>query len=52
MTIKKEIKKSVWLITDHNSLPIKLTEYKKLIKDKLEFMIVKDKLVKWCNNNY
>ena len=34
MTIKKEIKKSVWLITDKNSLPIKSTEYRKLIKDK------------------
>ena len=34
MTIKKEIKKSVWLITDKNNLPIKSTEYRKLIKDK------------------
>ncbi len=25
---------------------------KKLIKDKLEFYTVKDKLVQWCNNNY
>ncbi len=25
---------------------------KKLIKDKLEFYTIKDKLVKWCNNNY
>ena len=34
MTIKKEIKKSVWLITDKNNLPIKSTEYRKLINDK------------------
>ena len=25
---------------------------KKLIKNKLEFYTIKDKLVKWCNNNY
>jgi len=25
---------------------------KKLIKDKVEFYTVKDKLVQWCNNNY
>ena len=25
---------------------------KKLIKDKIEFYTVKDKLVKWCNTNY
>ena len=25
---------------------------KKLIKDKIDFIVIKDKLVKWCNNNY
>jgi len=25
---------------------------KKLIKDKIEFYSIKDKLVKWCNANY
>jgi hypothetical protein len=25
---------------------------KKLIKDKMDFIVIKDKLVKWCNNNY
>ena len=25
---------------------------KKLIKDKIEFYTIKDKLVKWCNANY
>ena len=25
---------------------------KKLIRDKIEFYTVKDKLVKWCNTNY
>lgn len=29
-----------------------VAQAKKLIKNKLEFMVVKDKLVKWCNNNY
>ena len=27
-------------------------EAKKLIKEKLDFYIIKDKLVKWCNENY
>ena len=27
-------------------------EAKKLIKEKLDFYTVKDKLVKWCNENY
>jgi len=27
-------------------------EAKRLIKEKLDFYIVKDKLVKWCNENY
>ena len=34
MTIKKEIKKSVWLIIGKNNLPIKSSEYRNLIKDK------------------
>ena len=25
---------------------------KKLIKDKIEFYTIKDKLVEWCNKNY
>ena len=29
-----------------------VAQAKKLIKKKLEFIIIKDKLVKWCNNNY
>jgi len=29
-----------------------LDQAKKLIKNKLKFIVVKDKLVKWCNNNY
>ena len=27
-------------------------EAKRLIKEKLDFYIIKDKLVKWCNENY
>jgi hypothetical protein len=27
-------------------------EAKRLIKEKLDFYTVKDKLVKWCNENY
>ena len=27
-------------------------EAKRLIKEKLDFYIIKDKLVKWCNKNY
>ena len=27
-------------------------EAKRLIKEKLDFYTVKDKLVKWCNKNY
>jgi len=27
-------------------------EAKKLIKEKLDFYTIKDKLVKWCNENY
>ena len=29
-----------------------VAQAKKLIKNKLEFIVVKNKLVKWCNNNY
>ena len=29
-----------------------VAQAKKLIKNKLEFIVIKDKLVKWCNNNY
>ena len=29
-----------------------LKEAKRLIKEKLDFYIIKDKLVKWCNENY
>ena len=27
-------------------------EAKRLIKEKLDFYIIKEKLVKWCNENY
>jgi hypothetical protein len=29
-----------------------IKEAKRLIKEKLDFYIIKDKLVKWCNENY
>ena len=29
-----------------------VNEAKRLIKEKLDFYIIKDKLVKWCNENY
>jgi len=29
-----------------------IKEAKRLIKEKLDFYTIKDKLVKWCNENY
>ena len=29
-----------------------IKEVKKLIKEKLDFYTIKDKMVKWCNKNY
>ena len=29
-----------------------IKEVKKLIKEKLDFYTIKDKMVKWCNTNY
>jgi hypothetical protein len=29
-----------------------IKEVKKLIKEKLDFYTIKDKMVKWCNENY
>ena len=39
------------VFTDYVS-PLEPKEVLSLIKNKLEFIVVKNKLVKWCNNNY